>query len=40
LQGLDIEERLRLVEEGEAVDLPHAPLRVDEMQARRVVDLA
>jgi hypothetical protein len=32
LQGLDVQERLLLVEEGEAVDLVHASVRVNEVQ--------
>ena len=38
-QGLDIEEGLALVEERDAVDLSDASSGIDEVEARRVVDL-
>jgi len=36
----DVEEGLLLVEEGEAVDLAHAAGAVDEVQPRRMIELA
>ena len=38
-QGLDVKVGLAIVEERDAVDLPDATSSIDEVEARRVVDL-